>query len=117
MVERLDHLNQVFGSLSDPTRRDILKRLGKADMNIGQIAEPYPMSFAAVAKHVDVLLRANLVTKTRRGKEQRIAIQPTAFTDATHYLEQYRILWEQRLDALDRFLKTSTTKGQNDGTD
>ena len=117
MVERVDRLSVVFGSLSDATRRDILKRIKKRSMNIGQIAEPYSISFAAVAKHVEVLVRAHLVTKTRQGKEQVIALNPASLAAANRYLEQYREMWEERLDSLDHYLKKTQTKGQNDGTD
>ena len=100
-----DPLNDVFASLSDPTRRDILKRIEKKSMNIGQIAQHYSISFTAVAKHVDVLARAHMVSKTRRGKEQVIALNPAPLAAASHYIEQYREMWEQRLDSLDRYLK------------
>jgi DNA-binding transcriptional ArsR family regulator len=111
MVERIEQLDHVFASLSDSTRRDILKRIAKRSMNIGQVAQPYPISFAAVAKHVDVLVRAHLVTKTRQGKEQVIILNPKTLAAANRYLEQYREMWEQRLDSLDQYLKKTQTKG------
>lgn len=109
-------LDTVFASLSDLTRRDILKRVGRKRMSIGQIAEHYTISFAAVAKHVDVLARSQLVTKTRQGKEQIVALSPIAFAAASRYLDQYREMWEQRLDGLDRYLQQTQTKGKKDGT-
>lgn len=128
MVERSNQLNEVFASLSDPTRRDILERVGKRSMNVGQIAQHYSMSFAAVAKHIDVLQRTGLVTKTRHGKEQVIALNPASLAAASHYIEQYREMWEQRLDSLDRYLKAqdpkkgqdqikTKAKGKDNGTD
>ena len=128
MVERFSQLNDVFASLSDPTRRDILKRVGKKSMNVGQIAQHYSMSFAAVAKHVDVLQHAGLITKTRHGKEQMITLNPASLAAASRYIEQYREMWEQRLDSLARYLKAQDpkkgqdqdkkqTKGKNNGTD
>jgi DNA-binding transcriptional ArsR family regulator len=113
----MDRLGDVFASLSDATRRDILKRISRRTMNIGQIAQPYSISFAAVAKHVEVLVRARLVTKTRQGKEQVIALNPASLAAANRYLEQYREMWEQRLDSLDRYLKKTQTKGKHDETD
>jgi DNA-binding transcriptional ArsR family regulator len=112
MVERSEQLDDVFASLGDQTRRNILMRIAKRSMNIGQIAQPYPISFAAVAKHVDVLVRAHLVTKTRQGKEQIIALNPATLAAADNYLEQYRHMWEQRLDSLDHYLKKTETKGK-----
>lgn len=117
MVECSEQLDTVFASLSDPTRRDILKRIGKKDMNIGQIAQIYSISFAAVAKHIDVLVHAQLVTKTRRGKERVVALNPASLAMANRYLEQYRDIWEQRLDSLDRYLNKTQLKGRNHEAD
>ncbi|MDB5187966.1 MAG: Transcriptional regulator, ArsR family [Candidatus Kaiserbacteria bacterium] len=105
MVERIQQLNIVFGSLSDPTRRDILQRVAKRDMSIGEIAIKYKLTFAAISKHLAVLERAKLIRKKRRGKEQMVTLAPKALASATAYLEQYEKVWETRLDSLDRFLK------------
>lgn len=101
MVERTNELDTVFRALGDPTRRDMLKRLSKRGMSIGQTAEYYELTFAAVAKHVDVLARAGLVVKARQGKEQIVTLAPKAFAAANAYLENYRQLWENRLNSLD----------------
>lgn len=106
MVEHQDELDSVFGSLSDPTRRDILKRVSKKSMSVGEIATHYALTFAAVAKHLEVLHRAKLITKNRRGKEQIVSISPHALAAARNYLETYKQLWENRLDALDKYLKS-----------
>jgi DNA-binding transcriptional ArsR family regulator len=111
MVEQSLQLNDIFGSLSDPTRRDILQRVAMGGMSIGAIAEHYDISFAAIAKHLKVLENAGLVRKTRHGKEQIVTIEPFALAGATDYLEAYRKLWEQRLDSLDTFLNEQTKKG------
>ena len=114
MVEQINELNSVFGSLSDPTRRDILKKLAKKSMNIGAIAVHYPLTFAAVAKHLDVLHRARLITKSRHGKEQIVSISPNTLAAASDYLEQYKQVWENRLDSLDTYLQSINkgTKGK-----
>lgn len=122
-ADQLDQLDNVFASLGDPTRRDMLKRIGNRSMNIGQIAQHYSISFAAVAKHVDVLARARLVTKTRRGKEQLVTLNPAPLAAASDYIEQYRDMWEQRLDSLGRYLNKTQdqnkaqAKGKKNGTD
>jgi DNA-binding transcriptional ArsR family regulator len=105
MVERTYELDAIFGSLSDPTRRDIVSRVSERSMSVGAIAKHYDISLAGVAKHLEVLERAGLVSKTRRGKEQIVAINPSALAAANGYLEAYRRLWEQRLDSLDNYLK------------
>jgi DNA-binding transcriptional ArsR family regulator len=107
MVERPRHLDAVFGSLSDPTRRDILKRVARRSMSVGEIASHYQLTFAAVAKHLKVLEQAKLVTKSRRGKEQIVTLAPPGLAIANAYLEGFRQLWENRLDALDAYLKST----------
>ncbi|HXN09058.1 MAG TPA: metalloregulator ArsR/SmtB family transcription factor [Candidatus Acidoferrales bacterium] len=106
MVEQADTLDSVFGSLSDPTRRDILKRVSKKSMSIGEIATHYQLTFAAIAKHLDVLHRAKLISKSRRGKEQIVSIAPHTLAAASKYLETYKQLWENRLDSLGIYLQS-----------
>lgn len=105
MVERNAYLDDLFGSLADPIRRDILRRLIDARYTISQIAEEYDISFAAVAKHLNVLQKAKLIVKQRRGKEQLVGIAPEALKDASRYLQQYEALWNTRFDALERIAK------------
>jgi DNA-binding transcriptional ArsR family regulator len=105
MVERDTYLDGIFGSLADPIRRDILRRLMTAQYTVSQLAQDYQISFAAVAKHLKVLEKAQLVVKQRRGKEQVVSIAPQALKDASHYLAQYEALWNYRFDALDKVLK------------
>ena len=105
MVEYSNELDSVFGSLSDPTRRDILKRVSRKPMSVGEIEAHYKLTYAAVAKHLDVLERAGLITKTRRGKEQIVSLAPKSLAAASEYLEKYRELWENRLESLDKYLK------------
>lgn len=112
MVERnLSQLNAIFGSLSDGTRRDILKRISKKRMSVSEIARHYSLSLAAVAKHLSVLERAGLIFKTRRGKELIVMLAPKTLGTANSYLENYRELWENRLDSLDKYIKSIKKKG------
>lgn len=103
-------LDAVFGSLADPTRRDILRRVLHKELSINEIAQSYmkQMSLAAVSKHVQVLERAQLVQKRRIGTQQFISPAPPALRDASKYLEQYQKLWEDRMDRLEEFLKNNT---------
>jgi DNA-binding transcriptional ArsR family regulator len=105
MVERNNSLDEIFGALADPIRRDILRRLMNAQYSVSQIAQDYQISLAAVAKHLKVLEKAQLVMKRRRGKEQIVSIAPQALKDASNYLAQYESLWNYRFDALDKVLK------------
>lgn len=105
MVElSLNPLDAIFGSLADPTRRDILRRVARQEMSVGKIAEHYSMTFAAISKHLKVLEHAKLIIKRRKGKEQMVQLAPAAIKDATVYLQEYEKLWNNRLDALERYL-------------
>jgi DNA-binding transcriptional ArsR family regulator len=105
MVERDTYLDNLFGSLADPIRRDMLQRLIDAQYTVSQLAQNYSISLAAVAKHLNVLEKAKLVAKQRRGKEQVVSIAPEALHDASSYLARYEALWNQRFDAIDKILK------------
>lgn len=98
-------LDNVFMALADATRRSILARVAKAEMSIGEIAQHYSLTFAAVSKHIKVLERAHLVTKQRRGKEQVVIIVPETIGIAQHQIERYAKMWGDRFDALDNVLK------------
>jgi DNA-binding transcriptional ArsR family regulator len=105
MVEQTLTLNSVFGSLADGTRRDILRRVTGTELSVGELARAYSLSFAAVSKHIKILQQAQLIIKRRRGKEVMVSLAPEAFRDADEYLAWYRQRFEQRLDALEEFLK------------
>lgn len=107
MVEYTLSLDSVFGSLADPTRRDILTRISMQEMSVGEIAQPYDLSFAAVSKHLKVLEKARLIIKRRRGREQMVRLSPQALEGADKYLEEYRRLWEERFDSLEDYLRKS----------
>lgn len=104
MVEYILELDSVFGSLADPTRRDILKRVARSELSVNEIASSYDISLAAVSKHLKILEKAKLVMKRRNGKQQLVRVKPGALADAEKYLDQYRQLWEGRLDALEDYL-------------
>lgn len=99
-----DQLDAVFSALSDPTRRDILRRGSTTQMTIGEIAKPYGMSLPAISKHIRVLEKAKFVTKTRVGRQYFVTIAPFAFQEASTYLKEYERLWNDRLDRLEKYL-------------
>jgi DNA-binding transcriptional ArsR family regulator len=107
MVEYYPSLNDVFHSLANPTRRDILRRLSPHEQTVGELAEHYSLTFAAVSKHLRVLERAKLIRKRRSGREQKVQLFPQGLEQANKYLEQYRGLWEEKLDQLEVFLKNN----------
>lgn len=107
MVEQTLQLDSIFSCLSDPTRRDILKRLMGKQMSISEIAEPYRLTFAAISKHLKILERARLVVKQRFGKQQVVALAPNTLHEAAKYLANYEKVWNLRMDALDEYLQNN----------
>ena len=90
-------LDRLFHALADTTRRDILRRCVHGDLSVSQLAAAYPMSFAAVQKHVTVLERAGLVSKRRQGREQLVLMEPEAVARARQALDDLDTLWRGRV--------------------
>src|SRR5690554_3442270 len=105
-------VDRLFHALSDTTRRDILRRSATAQLSVSRLAEAYPMSFAAVQKHVAVLERAGLVTKQRRGHEQLVRTDPDALRLARQALDELEATWHGRVARMSRLL--SGVPGQDD---
>ena len=105
MVEYSLSLDEVFGSLADPTRRDILSRTSLSELSVSEIAAPYDISLAAVSKHLKILEKAKLIVKRRRGKQYLVQAAPFAFKDAAEYLEQYGKLLNERMDSLENYIR------------
>ena len=97
-------LNTVFHSLSDPTRRDILRRVTDREISVGELAGLYEMSLAAVSKHLKVLERAQLIRRRKEGRSYLVSLEPKTLRHADAYLEQYRSMWESRYEKLDSLL-------------
>jgi len=105
MVElTLSPLDLIFQSLADPTRRDILKRVARKELSVGQIAKDYSLTFAAISKHLKVLEKAKLIVKRRNGKEQIVKAHPSSLKEASDYLKTYEKLWNNRFDRLEKYL-------------
>jgi DNA-binding transcriptional ArsR family regulator len=93
-------VGDVFHALADATRRDILRRSAGGQLSVSRLAEFYPMSFAAVQKHVAVLERAGLVTKERRGREQLVRTDPDTVGRARRVLDELETAWRGRVDRM-----------------
>src|ERR1700737_543674 len=99
MVEsRAYKLDLIFQALADPTRRAILKNLSRRERGITELAKPFPMSLAAVSKHVRVLERARLIHRRREGSFSYLSLNGEAMLTADRWIEHYRKFWEGRLD-------------------
>jgi DNA-binding transcriptional ArsR family regulator len=107
----VDHL---FHALADTTRRDILRRSVRGELSVSRLAEAYPISFAAVQKHVAVLERAGLVTKERRGREQLVRTDPDAVGRARQALDQLEAAWRGRVGRMSDLL--ARDPGEDDPT-
>jgi DNA-binding transcriptional ArsR family regulator len=116
-----DTLSQTFAALADPTRRALLGRLSKGALSVGDLAKPFlkDMSLPAITKHLQVLEKAQLITKTREAQWRPCKLNGEALKDAADWMEQYRMFWEESFDRLDAYLKTVTSKknakGRKDG--
>ncbi len=98
-------LNDLFASLSDSTRRDILQRLSLSELSISQLAKTYNMSLPAVSKHLKVLEASGLIVKEKRGRQWFVRLTPNAFREANEHLQYYEAVLHNRLDSLAMFLQ------------
>ena len=105
MVEHSLYFDTIFQALSDGTRRDVLCRVLQGDLTISELAAHYKMSFAGVAKHVEVLFKAGLISKQRRGREQIVRANSEAVRQTASLLQSYEHLWRQRFERLDELLE------------
>ena len=110
-----DHLSTTFAALADPTRRAILARLASGECSVGELAEPFAMSMPAVSKHLRVLERAGLIARGRDAQRRPCRIEAAPLKDVADWAEQYRAIWEQRLDRLEAYLHELQTKEKTHG--
>ncbi|MBX3593602.1 metalloregulator ArsR/SmtB family transcription factor [Sphingomonas sp.] len=107
MVERLD---ATFHALSDPTRRGMLASLARGEKSVGELAQPYAMSFAGASKHVKVLESAGLVARRKAGRTQLCTLRPEPLAEADAWLRQWASFWNTRLDNLEALLANDGEK-------
>jgi DNA-binding transcriptional ArsR family regulator len=105
-------LDAVFGAIADPTRRAILKQLGRGPLRVTDIAKKYSVSLNAVSKHLIVLQRAGLVRQEVRGRDHICSLETRPLYEASAWIEHMRAFWETRLDALERHLIDKRRKKQ-----
>jgi len=100
----VDNISIIFAALADPTRRAILERLSKGDTNVTELAEPFAMSMPAITKHLKVLESAGLISRGRDAQRRPCHLEPTPLQEISVWVEQYRELWDSRLDQLENYL-------------
>jgi len=101
----MDHLSETFQALADPTRRAILARLTLGETSVNELAEPFEMSLPAVSKHLKVLERAGLISRSREAQYRPCKLEPQTLKGIDEWLGEYCRFWEARFDRLDAYLK------------
>ncbi len=113
MTPQLDPISTTFAALADPTRRAILARLALGEAPVGELAAPFAMSGPAISKHLKVLERAGLISRSRTAQQRPARIEAQALKAASDWLADYRQLWDAKLDALDDYLSELQSKGDS----
>jgi DNA-binding transcriptional ArsR family regulator len=100
-----DTLSLTFSALADPTRRAILSRLAEGAASVTELARPFKMSMPAISKHLKVLERAFLIARGREAQYRPRHIQAKPLEEISQWVEPYRVIWEERFDRLDSYLR------------
>jgi DNA-binding transcriptional ArsR family regulator len=107
-----DRLTQTFSALADPTRRAILARLINGEASVTELSKPFDMSMPAISKHLKVLERAGLIARSREAQWRPCRLEAKPLKQVSDWVEEYRQIWEQRLDRLDAYLQDLKKKEQ-----
>lgn len=110
------NLDTTFAALADPTRRAILARLARGETTVQDLAEPFAMSLPAISKHLKVLERAGLISRSREAQWRPCRIEPRALKDVDDWLDHYRRFYDESFDRLDSYLKTLQSKEPSKAT-
>ena len=114
----VDQLSRTLSALADPTRRAILERLTRGDATVNELAEPFPVTLQAVSKHLKVLERAGLITRTHSAQWRPCRLRAEPLGKVSEYVNDYRRFWEHSFDRLDEHLRAvqgiERERGTND---
>jgi DNA-binding transcriptional ArsR family regulator len=105
MPNNIQTLNNVFGALSDPTRRAVVMRLCKGEASVGELAKPFDMALPSLMKHIRILEDSGLVVSEKTGRVRTCALQAEALDTIEDWLQAQREIWEQRLDRLELYVE------------
>ena len=113
-----DSLSQTFAALADPTRRAMLAQLSRGEANVSELAKPFlkDMSLPAVTKHLKVLEKAGLITKSREAQWRPCKLNGVPLKNVASWMEEYRVFWEESFDRLDLYLKTIQSAQKSKGS-
>lgn len=106
----MDQLSSTFAALSDPTRRAILARLALGETSVKELSEPFPISPPSITKHLKVLERAGLITRSRDAQWRPCRLEVAPLREVSKWIENYRRFWEGRMNRLDDYLSTLDAK-------
>jgi DNA-binding transcriptional ArsR family regulator len=104
MLNQSNRLDRLFGALADPSRRVMVERLSRGPASVSELAQPLPMSLAAVVQHLHVLEASGLVRSEKVGRVRTCRIEPAALQPAERWIGERRDSWERRLDRLGGYL-------------
>jgi DNA-binding transcriptional ArsR family regulator len=108
-----DTLDATFAALADPTRRAILARLASGEASVNELAEPFDMTLPGVSKHLKVLERAGLISRSRVAQSRPCRLEAAPLRDAADWVESYRRFWEGSFDRLEDYLR-ELRRGEDD---
>ena len=111
-----DELSVTFAALADPTRRAILSRLSAGEATVNQLAEPFALTQQAISKHIKVLERAGLISRSRAAQARPCRIEPARFGAAADWIDSHRQEWHERYNRLDEHLADLEPAGQGEET-
>jgi len=103
-------LDLAFGALAHPIRRGILARLATGETTVAELAKPFKVSAPAISKHMRILEDAGLLSRRKQGREHRCKLEAKRMEEAEQWIERQRAFWNDRLDALERYLKEDAAK-------
>jgi len=110
-----EELDLVFGALSDATRRSIVERLATGEATVTDLAAPFDISLPAISRHLKVLEKASLITRSQHGKWRNARLAPTTLEGASEWISRYARLWTESFDRLDDHLAQLTTRHDKAG--
>jgi DNA-binding transcriptional ArsR family regulator len=115
MTNNSDALDHVFHALADASRRAIVARLCRGPASVSELAKPLSMALPTVLQHLQVLEASRLIRSEKAGRVRTCHLEPVAFQNVEQWIGRQRIVWEQRLDRMEAYVKTLSDKGAKHG--
>lgn len=109
---KIDDLDLIFSALSDPTRREIVRRLASGPTIVSELAKPFDMSMPAISRHLRVLQASGLVTQDKQGRERRCLLNPKPLQEVSDWAESCQAFWKKQFSSMDKLLATLNENGE-----